>query len=122
MESSIIIFAISGAPLTLFLHESAHVVAVWCYGGTLTSFRPYPHFYDGRFYFGRVAYLLDSSKHKRVAISPLIKAITLTTTWAILGFTLYQPLLAFAAWEAVDALWWVSGFLRGPHTDAHESQ
>jgi hypothetical protein len=108
-----LILALIGAPLTLFLHELAHSFVVWGEGGRVTSFKPYPHFADGHFYFGRVEYLSYQTRPRLFFAAPaLIKAPVFLVVWATLGLLFCLPLLALAAWELWDLLNFVQGYMR----------
>jgi hypothetical protein len=110
-------FAVVGAPLTLVLHELSHCFAVWAKHGWITSFKPWPHKVDGRFYFGRMTYAGCAPDEKAFSIAPLIKAITLLGLWLVLALALFWPLLALAGWESTDIINWVQGYIRSSPND-----
>lgn len=109
-------FAVVGAALTLILHELAHCFVAWSAGGSVESFKPWPHKVDGRFYFGRMTYTGCAPNEKAFTIAPLIKAISLASLWVILGL-MFWPLLALAGWELTDIINWVQGYIRSSPND-----
>lgn len=63
--------------LWTFIHESCHAVMALLFGNEIISFKPYPHKYNGSFYFGRVSFIqkdpiLSSSKNIWISSAPYI--------------------------------------------------
>ena len=124
-----IVFAVIGAALTDLTHEGSHAVVMKWTGGTITSFKPYPHMHKKRFYLGYVKaeYPRDESGKMIIPedyhyshVAPYIKAALLGPMWAALGL-LYLPLLMLAVWELIDGLWWLYGYSFGSkYTDAQK--
>lgn len=110
-----VICCIVGAPLTLVLHELMHCIVVWANGGWVTSFKPWPHFVEKRFYWGRMAYA-GCAPTKWFYAAPLTKALVLLVIWAGLGF-LWMPLWAPGFWELLDAGNWLQGYIRNSDND-----
>lgn len=116
----IAILAVLGAVLTLSLHELSHVLAVKLTGGRITSYTPWPHVHEGKFYFGRVgvAYLdAVPLSHRWSHLAPLLKSGALGASWAFLAQYHYAPLWVLAGWEFVDTLWWQVGYYFRPSSD-----
>jgi len=114
------IVAVVGAWVTLLLHELAHCVCVWIEGGRVTAFRPYPHLYEGHFFWGRMSW--ESEKPLAMpklfhGAPALIKAPFFLTLWLSLGLLVWLPLLAAAFWEAADIINFVQGYLRNSGND-----
>lgn len=115
------LYAIVGAFLTLFLHELSHAIVIWFRGGTVTEFKPWPHFNGGQFYFGWTGWEIEESKVRPAYAAPVIKAILMGAGWGALWSVLdHGPLLVLAGWEVADLLWWGIGMARGEHTDARK--
>lgn len=112
------ILGVVGAPLTLVLHELAHVLVARAHGIRIKTFRPWPHFTTSGFVWGSVSYhqVLMPAQRRMSALAPLIKAISLMLAWAFLGAA-WSPLWALAAWEAIDVINWLQGYLRMSRND-----
>lgn len=104
------------------LHEGSHALAGWAQEGIKTvGFYPWPHMYQGHFYFAR--YLYEAPKapeppHRFRFIAPLVTALTLMATLVVLMFTVVPLqhriwLVPSAACGLGDALWWLESYLWG---------
>jgi uncharacterized membrane protein YhhN len=117
-----IITIVTAAVLTLVLHEASHAIVVKALDGDVFLFKPWPHFHNGNFYFGRVSYSLNKFRSPRyIHIAPAIKSAMLCVVYLSLVTTWCKFLLMFAAFEAIDHLWWWKGYLIGPaRTDGNK--
>jgi hypothetical protein len=109
--SWIIVFLV--APwLTLFVHESSHALMAKKHGGAITSFKPWPHRDGDQWWFGYVRWnwTKGSTRSRWIPGSPLLFNTPLAIGLAI-GARWWPPLIVWAAWEAVDHLWWWRGYL-----------
>lgn len=112
-----ILFLILGAVFSVVLHETSHIVVAKYYGCVILEFRPYPHFYEEKFYFGRVSYLCGTNNPiKASALAPLIRAIAFGLTWGICGY-FWKPLWTLAVWDLLDVINWFQGYVRGSGND-----
>lgn len=111
-----ILLGIIGAALTLVLHELMHCFVVWAHGGKVTSFKPWPHKVEGRFFFGRMVYESEVDLGRGMKLAPLPKALALFGVWGGLGF-LWHPLWCLAFWEATDWINWLQGYIRKSKND-----
>jgi len=113
--------ALFGAVLTLNLHELAHCLVIWIKGGQVTSYKPYPHFVDGKFFWGRMTYDLTFVPTRTfagvMAIVPQVKVVFFLALWVWLGLILWHPLFALAAWECADLLNFLQGLIRNSKND-----
>ena len=110
-----------GAPLTLLLHEFSHVVETWATGGRVDVFKPWPHRWDGRWWFGRI--MRTGGGDKAVAQAPAFKAGTMILFWGSFWVWSAWPLWPLIAWEAVDLAWWLRGWiLRKPDSDGGKAR
>lgn len=108
------VFCLIGWALSLFTHELSHVIANKIIGRTIITFKPWPHTYRRRFFFGRVSSIGPREHLIWVNISPVIKNIIFGSFWVTLALCLYTPLFAFAITELGDLSWWFKGFIFGP--------
>jgi len=107
-----------GAWFTLFMHELAHCFVVWGEGKKVTSFIPFPHRKDGRFYFGRMQYEGVLRNPKLFYAAPcLMKAPLYVVVWTVLGLVFWLPLLAAVFWELADIANFVQGYIRRRDND-----
>ena len=108
--------------LTLLLHELSHLLVMKYTGAKIVRFRPYPHFSDGKFWFGYVSCMWaakeEPTDYKYSHIAPLAKSSVFAVIWFFLGFLVWSPLYVFAVWELIDWLWWFVGWWR-PGKDAY---
>jgi hypothetical protein len=107
--------AAGGAVLTLNLHELAHCLVVWCIGGTVTSYKPWPHRANGRWFIGRMTWELGRPPTRRecrwfYGIIPL-RASMFLAMWVTLGLLVFLPLLALAFWDLMDLGDWIKDYL-----------
>jgi len=120
-----LIFSLIGAALTLVLHELSHCCLVWVGGGTVTSFKPWPHFEtftsaagtERHFYFGRMTY--DTARppnRKWFLLAPLLKSLLFFVFWSIMGW-FWHPLWCLAGWEVTDWSNWLQGYIRKSQND-----
>jgi len=115
----LLLLGVLGAPLTLLLHELSHAVATWATGGRVTEFRPWPHRFDGRWYFGRM--MREGGDDYTVAVAPAVKANSLVFVYALAAWV-WAPLACLAAWELVDFAWWWRGWLWKPDSDGGKAR
>lgn len=112
-----------GAWWSLLLHELSHLVVMKAVGCETTSFKPYWHWDDGVFWFGRVTCrypgIAMPYAYRYSHVAPLVKSTTLMVVWGLLGWLVWWPLLALAACELVDHAWWWAGSWR-PGKDAYK--
>ena len=115
-----IIFAIVGGPLTLFLHEFAHCIPVWVYGGKVVSFKPWPHVGDK----GRE--LVGAMKHRTTLKNlpsamefsswfysvPLIRAILFAVVFLLMGMFVHYSFFVLAFFELLDVGNWWRGYFQ----------
>ena len=109
-----VLFILLGAPLTLVLHELAHLFVVKLAGATIVEFAPWPDFRRPRGQrLGVVRYRMPAGtlRPPESSLAPFIKAVALFSVWGGLG-VIYHPLWALAAWEALDAGVWVYHYAR----------
>lgn len=111
-----VILGVSGAALTLVLHELMHCFVVWAHGGKVTSFKPWPQKVEGHFYFGRMLYEAELPLGRVMHLAPFLKALSLFVVWTGLGF-LWWPLWTLAFWEATDWINWLQGYIRKSGND-----
>ena len=109
-----IIFAVLGAIITLVLHESSHALCIIAAPKAKIEkggFKPWPHKFNGTFYFGSVRYTGDMGNMGPISqLAPFIKALIMIPLW--MGMTiLWWQLFPLLVWEAIDALWWWRGWL-----------
>lgn len=107
--------AAGGAILSLNLHELAHCVVVWFIGGKVTSYKPYPHKANGRWFIGRMTWTRDRNFNYWECrwfyrVIP-IRAAVFVAMWTTLGLLLFLPLLALAFWDLIDLGDWVKDYL-----------
>lgn len=111
--------AAGGAVLSLNLHELAHCLVVWCIGGKVLSYKPWPHFVEEngkrQFFFGRMTYTLGRPRTQPECrwfyrIIP-IRAATFLAMWLLLGLLCFLPLLALAFWDLMDLGDWLKDYL-----------
>lgn len=104
------------------LHELSHLVVGYkvC-GDKPIGFYPYPHFYEGRFYFARSeAWVCKDHYLKHVA--PFYAAIIWVWLTAVVGLLVPEGvdlyIIPFAVCGLVDAGWWLFGtFSKNQETD-----
>ena len=111
------IFGVVGAVLTLVLHEFSHCLVVWVCDGKVVSFRPWPHWENGRFFFGTMTF--DSPwppNRKWFVLAPFLKALLFFLFWIIMGWH-WHPLWLLAGWEATDWGNWLQGYIRLSNND-----
>jgi len=110
------------------LHELAHLVALWVrLGKKPKKLIPWPHKYEGRWYWARCesgAYnlLADPLIHSAplwVALFQMLIAAPVVLTWVATGWPTESPyyLFAFAVAPLVDAAWWWAGRWLGNSAD-----
>lgn len=108
------ITAVIGCIPELLLHELSHCLVYKLAGAKIVVFKPWPHKYEGRFYFGRV--MADRELPKAWAIesagAPLVKATIMLGMWCILAAFVGLWPLGFALWEAIDMINWIQGYIR----------
>lgn len=114
--------AIFAAYLPLLLHELSHAIVMSWLGGKITAFKPYPHFYGEKLWFGRVQVLWAYGRpdaYRFSHIAPVVKTLLFAGIWASLALAIdTPPLFLLAAGELVDLLWWFACYRR-PGSDAH---
>lgn len=113
-----IILLVVGILFSFLAHELSHLVVAKWVGADITAFKPWPHKYQDRWYFGRVS--CDGLGEKRVLFydAPLIKTVMFSVLWLVLGIFVWTPLVILALPELVDGLMWVKGYIWGPaHLD-----
>jgi len=105
------IIAFIFAQLVLVSHEAAHAFIVISNGGVVTSFKPYPHYEYGRFYFGHTSFAYPKGwKVGRIICSaPLISSTFLFFIGALIG-AFWAPALWLSIFAVVDILWWIRGY------------
>ena len=104
------------------IHELSHLVVGWrvC-GDKPTGFYPYPHFYEGKFYFARYEAWLGEKDHYLKHIAPFYAAVI--WVWFVgINYLIFNHVglyvLPFAVCGSVDAVWWVLGALsKNPEND-----
>ena len=110
-----IVFVLS-AWLVLNQHELSHCVVVWLAGGRVTSYKPWPHKVGDNWFFGRMTYVTNEMPmlafRKRFYVAPLLVASFFLFLWTPRALLVWTPLLGVAAWEALDVLNWVQGYVR----------
>lgn len=112
------ILGVVGWVLTLITHEMSHALVNKIAGRTITEIKLWPHFHNGKFYFGRVSSTGGKESLMWVHTSPLLKGVALSALWIVLAIFYYEPLFVLAGAELIDMLWWFKGFLFGPdYTD-----
>jgi hypothetical protein len=109
--------AVLGGAFALLTHEASHVVAAKLKGGRVLVFKPWPHFYNGKFYFGRTQTAWLKKPDRLTHIIPLYKNLLLLPLFGGLAFA-WLPFLAIAGWLVVDSIWWLMGGMMGPKYDA----
>jgi hypothetical protein len=112
-----IIMAVLGAAFALLSHEAAHAFAAKMKGARVTVFKPWPHFRNGRLYFGYCETMWKGKVHKLFHIAPLYKDLILVPVFLGLAF-LWLPFIVVAGWLVVDSIWWLIGAKLGPGYDA----
>lgn len=112
---------ILGAPLTLVLHEASHALATWATGGRVDAFRPWPHRWGGRWWFGRM--MRTGGNDHLVAWAPHFKASAMLVVYGLVGMLTAWHVWTLFAWEWVDLLWWWRGWLlRKPSSDGGKAR
>ena len=97
--------------LTLLIHEGSHALMARKQGGTIVSFRPWPHRDRGKWWFGAVQWLQppSSSQTRWLYGAPLLFNTPLAIGLAI-GAIWWPPLIIWATWELIDHIWWWRGY------------
>lgn len=117
------------------VHEGAHLVVGWVVEGRRpTVLIPWPHRYDGRFYFARcdsgpatkpgspkARFLAPLKAAKILAVVALVATgISLEAAWTVpaWGVHVWALIVPFFLCPFVDLHWWMRGFLlQRPGTD-----
>ncbi len=105
---------------SLFTHELSHAIVAWSSGADVLLFRPWPHFRNGRLYWGRVRVAWVDHVNPLTHVVPLYKDAILVVLFLAGALLLWLPLLTGAIWQVVDAAWWLIGTRLGPGYDGWE--
>jgi hypothetical protein len=105
--------------LELVLHETSHAIVMKLTGGTLQSFKPYPHREieaDGskRWWIGYVSCTFPGpppEAYNWSHIAPLIMSGALACVGALLAWLVWAPLIVISLGSLIDAAWWMKGYL-----------
>jgi len=102
------------------VHEVSHLFfALRRHNRTPLGLWPYPHRYNGRFYFARCAWDGGPIEGKRdiVWVAPLVGAALVGVLAALAVLAQPQSVangaLAFTVCAMIDAIWWFRGYLWG---------
>lgn len=104
------------AYLTLFLHESSHVLICLFSKTPIKRFVLWPTIKNGKFYWGRVETKTALPEHWKPLfyLMPFAKACFMTMLWIMLlicnNWLIY--LIPFVIWEIIDLTKWLTGFFR----------
>lgn len=116
MIVSWVLMTVVGCVFSLLTHELAHAVAAWTCGGQVLDFKPWPHFHNDKFYFGRCKTIWPDGRPRVSHIAPLYKNLLLLPVFMLMALA-WLPLLAIGVWLVIDSVWWFVGALRGPRFD-----
>jgi hypothetical protein len=107
-----IIMFVATAWLTLLIHEGSHALFAKMQGGSIVSFKPWPHKDKEKWWFGVVRYMQPPPERMTRWLhgSPLLFNGPLAVGLGVAGLLWWPPLLVWSAWEATDHLWWWKGY------------
>lgn len=121
MMFDLLIAALVWAPCQVLMHEAAHAITVNLVGGQVLQFKPWPHRYGGRFYFGRVRYRAEPEHRPSIAAAPFLW----NGGWVVIMLICYlltgwKPFLILGVWALVDIMWGTSKRFWRETSDVHK--
>lgn len=118
-----ILFGLLGPFVEIFFHTLSQVCVVWAGKAKIVEFRPWPHKFKGRWWFGRtMTYWYNfPENHKYIFIAPPIFACYTAFILLLIGYRWFPPLNMLGLYSLISIVLWFKGYFFGDeHTGGYK--